>query len=192
MRFSVAVLTGGESRRMGRDKAMLEVSGRTLLQRVLDAAKASGALHVVTMGGPDRKIGVRHLADRQAGSGPLAGIASALAALAPDPVVVLACDLPGIDAATIRLVLDSLGSHDVAVARTDRVEPLCSAWMPERCLGEVIHALERGDRAVHAVLARLDVAEVGVGFSTLRNVNTPDDIVRFERDEAAGGPGTTA
>lgn len=192
MRFSVAVLTGGESRRMGRDKALLQVGGSTLLQRVLDVARASGAHEVVTTGGPDRQSGVRHLVDQHAGCGPLAGIASALSALAPDPVVVLACDLPGIDAATIRLVLESLGPHDVAVARTDRLEPLCSAWLPERCLGEVVHAIERGDRAVHTVLARLDVVEVGVGVSTLRNLNTPDDVARFERDEAEGGSGATA
>jgi len=177
--FSVAVLTGGESRRMGRDKALLEVGGRTLVGRVVDAAQAAGAHRVVTLGGPDREIGVAHLPDRESGRGPLAGIASALSSLGPDPVVVLACDLPGIDPATIRLVAESLGTHDVAVARTDRLEPLCSAWRPERCLDTVEQALERGDRAVYTVLDRLDVVEVPVNAARLRNLNTPDDVAQF-------------
>lgn len=184
-RFAVAVLTGGESRRMGRDKARIEVGGTPLVARVIAVARAAGAHEVVTVGGPDRDAGVRHLVDGVPGVGPLAGIAAALGSLAAEAVVVLACDVPGIDAPTIRALVGALEDHDVAVARTDRLEPLCAAWSPVRCGPAVSGALGRGERAVHVVLGVLDVVEVPIGVA-LHNLNTPDDLRRFVGHDVPG------
>lgn len=186
MSFAVAILTGGASRRMGRDKATLEVDGTSLVRRIIDVARDAGATDVVTVGGPDRNVGVPHVPDSRTGAGPLGGIATALVALAPSVVVVLACDLPAIDVTAIHAVVGALRTHDAAVARTDRLEPLCSAWQPNRCAGVVEQVLDRGERAVHIALAQLDVVEVTVPAAPLFNVNTPEDLVRFAGREDTG------
>ena len=74
-------------------------------------------------------------------------------------------------------VLEGLGDHDVAVAMTDRREPLHGAWRAGRCLPVLAEAFERGERAVHRALALLDVGEIAVADpSTLRSVNRPADL----------------
>ena len=88
-------------------------------------------------------------------------------------MVVVACDLPYLGRHGQELV-EALGDHDAAVARSDRAEPLCAVWSSalHRCYGP---DFEAGERAVHRAIEGLDVAWVPVP-ATLRNVNTPDDL----------------
>jgi molybdenum cofactor guanylyltransferase len=79
--FTGAVLCGGASRRMGRDKAFIPVGGRTLVRRVADALEAAGATPVVAVGGDLaalRAEGLTAVPDDAPGAGPLAGIVTAL------------------------------------------------------------------------------------------------------------------
>lgn len=97
--FAGAVLCGGASRRMGRDKALIPVDGRTLAGRVADALDAAGASPVVAVGGDLaalRAEGLTAVPDAMPGAGPLAGIVTALG--------------PGRDRAT---TLDTLDTPDV-------------------------------------------------------------------------------
>ena len=113
-RFAGAVLCGGASRRMGADKALLELDGRALARRVADALQQAGADPVVAIGGDARRLrewGLHVVPDDHPGEGPLGGVLTALGALAEaeaEVVVVLACDLlhPSPDA--IRAVVDPL------------------------------------------------------------------------------------
>ena len=96
-----AVLCGGGSRRMGRDKAVIVVAGETLLARA--ARTLSGVFDEVLVVGreappPGLPPHVRALADERPGLGPLGGIATALAAAGHEWVFVCACDMPLLDA----------------------------------------------------------------------------------------------
>lgn len=86
-----AILTGGRSTRMGRDKADVPVAGRSMLDRVASAL-ASVSDHVVLLG-PDRK-GWECWPDSVHAQGPLAGIATALPRTESDRVVLVAVDHP--------------------------------------------------------------------------------------------------
>ena len=106
--FAGAVLTGGASRRMGTDKALVEVDGRALALRVADALRAAGASRVVAVGGDLERLqalGLEAVPDLHPGEGPLGGILTALAATDQDVVVVLACDLPAADPSAITAVV---------------------------------------------------------------------------------------
>lgn len=96
------VLAGGTGTRLGGvDKAALELAGRPLLDRVLDAVAAAGALGTVVVGdvAAHGRPGVRVVVEDPPRSGPAAGIVAGLAALAPcEHVLVLACDLADPDA----------------------------------------------------------------------------------------------
>jgi molybdopterin-guanine dinucleotide biosynthesis protein A len=179
--FVGAVLAGGKSTRMGTDKAFVEVEGRPMAGRVAAALRAAGATEVLAIGGDLERLPSlgfdRAFPDRHPGEGPLGGVLTALAVAGHDVVVVLACDLSAASAESVVAVLQGLGDHDVAVAMTDRREPLHGAWRASRCRPVLVEAFERGERAVHRALALLDVGEVTVADpSTLRSVNRPADL----------------
>ena len=127
VRFTGAVLAGGASRRMGRDKAAIEVGGVTMLARATAALYDAGAESVLVIGGAgvdvrvgldgdgdgDGEVGVGldrtvHVDDGWPGEGPLGGLITALDATDSSIVVVIACDLVWLDAESIRAVVTSL------------------------------------------------------------------------------------
>lgn len=175
-RYSAAVLVGGASRRMGRDKAVVEVDGHPMALRVIDALGRAGVRSVVTIGGSDRGFGVTHLEDQYPGEGPLGGLLTALQHAPTELVFVVACDMPWVTRDVFRSLMQQLGDSDVALAYTDRLEPLCALWRAPVCLGALERAFSGGERAVHRALSGLGVVEVAVDASALRNVNTPGDL----------------
>lgn len=201
-----AVLAGGASRRMGTDKATLEVGGRPMAGRVVAALRDAGCHPVVAVGG-DRRLGdvldVEVVADRWPGSGPLGGIITALEHAGGAPVIVAACDLPWISGAVIGELLGASraaaatgqpgavdGPWQVVVARTVRLEPLCALWLPS-AHAQLTAAFEAGERAVHVAMGHLRVLQCAVDPQALRNVNTPGDLELARRAEstASARPG---
>ena len=92
--FGAIILTGGDSRRMGADKALLDWDGRRAVDRVAALASAAGAVRVLTAG---RDHGLEHVADLHPGAGPVGGVlagARALAAHGLSRMLVLAVDAP--------------------------------------------------------------------------------------------------
>lgn len=183
--FAGAVLTGGRSRRMGRDKATLPIDGVPLARRVADALLLAGATDVVGVGGDPAvlgpALGMEVVVD-PLGEGPLGGLAVALSRFPlHELVVVLGCDLLGASPMAIHAVVDALaadGAADVAVPLLDGVrQSMHGAWRV-RTLGLVRHALDAGDRSVQSVLDRLAVVEVhDLDRAWLRDADTPDDLV---------------
>jgi molybdenum cofactor guanylyltransferase len=173
-----AVLVGGASRRMGRPKATIEVDGSPMVVRVAVALGAGGCSPVVLVGGatlPD-DVGYPIVADRWPGEGPLGGVITALIEAGGD-VIVAACDLPDLDAATVRSILDAPGADEVeaVVATTDRLEPALARWN-HRALDQLTAIFTAGERALHTALERLDTIEVAVDPMVVRNVNSPGDL----------------
>jgi molybdopterin-guanine dinucleotide biosynthesis protein A len=175
---------------MGRDKAFVLIDGVPMVRRAADALTAAGCHPVVAIGGDaDRlaDIGFAVIADRWPGEGPVGGVLTALSARAAgadgsDVVVVVACDTPWLDAATVSSLLAALEQHPAsvaAVAHTERIEPLCAAWRTA-ALPKVAEAFEAGERRLHRVLETMPVTTpisvVHVPAHVLRNVNAPGDV----------------
>jgi molybdopterin-guanine dinucleotide biosynthesis protein A len=170
---------------MGRDKALVEVDGVPMVRSVAAALHAAGCVAVVAIGG-DRAaleaLGLVVVDDLFPGEGPLGGVLTALAAApaAADAVVVVACDLPQLTAATIAALLAELGDTprpgpDAVVARTDRPHPTCAVWR-RSATAHAQEAFASGERRLGAALALLSVVEVDVPAQDLNNVNTPGDL----------------
>ena len=109
-----AILVGGQSTRMGRDKAGVELAGKPLASWVAAALTAAG-LEVITAGGPDRVPGYPNVADAPGVIGPLAGLVAALGYAAGRPVFLVATDQPLLRPATVRRIVAARGPHDAAV-----------------------------------------------------------------------------
>jgi len=165
---------------MGTDKALIDVDGTTMLAHVASALVEAGARPIVVVGGPDRGLGYLHVDDAHPGEGPLGAIITALARVDADLVLAVACDLPALDASTVRALVDAVGDHDAAVARTDRLEPLCAIWR-RTCLPVLEEAFTRGERSPLRAIGSLDVAVVPVAAGALANINTPADLAAFRQ-----------
>jgi molybdenum cofactor guanylyltransferase len=115
--LSVAVLAGGKSRRMGQDKALLEVGGRALIEYVLDASREVGSdVFIVASDRPEyQQFGFRVVSDRFPHSGSLGGIYTALAESESDYCAVLACDMPFVNVALFRHMAAIERDYDVLV-----------------------------------------------------------------------------
>jgi molybdopterin-guanine dinucleotide biosynthesis protein A len=180
-RAAGAVLTGGRSSRMGRDKALLPVDGVAMAARVAGALTGAGCDPVLAVGGDLAALaalGLVAVADPRQGDGPLAGIVSALEAVpaASAVVAVCACDLPALAAEDVAAVVAAASGGAAAVAWTGRIEPLCAAWPRARALDAGRALLGAGERAVQRLVERLDHVLVPVPAEHLRNVNRPGDL----------------
>jgi molybdopterin-guanine dinucleotide biosynthesis protein A len=164
---------------MGTDKALLEVDGRPMGDRVASALDAAGCAPVLLVGGDAVRLsglGRAVIADRWPGEGPAGGVLTALAVIDDDLVVVAACDLPALDAATVRAVLDAAAadpSLGAAVAVTDRPQRSLTAWRRAVARPPLEAAWAAGARSVRALLDAVHCVEVAVPVDRLRNVNTP-------------------
>ena len=182
-----AVLTGGSSRRMGRDKALIQIEGVRMVDRVAAALSAAGCSNVVAVGPRQLAGDLAHIDDLYPGEGPLGGVLTAMASMASMAswLCVVACDLPWLDVDSIAALHRAAASAaaagqntaevDVLVARTDRIEPLCALWNPS-CRDAVQQAFDSGERSLLEVFKMLIVIEVPVHPLALRNVNTPEDL----------------
>jgi len=176
--FHGIVLAGGASRRMGQDKAFLEVDGKPLIAHALDALH--GATDRTVIGGDAARIGplgVEHLADESPGAGPVPAIVAALRASAAPLTVILPCDLPFITAESIDRLCSVLGDGDVAVPLvTGRVAWLPSVWRTS--VGPEIERLHATDvRSVRRLASALRVVHfIDSNPQQWRDADRPADL----------------
>jgi molybdenum cofactor guanylyltransferase len=155
---AAAVLAGGASRRMGRDKATLAVGGVELASLALAAAArvAHPVVLVAPEGHPARRVDAPAVADP--GLGPLAALAAALDALAAEHVLVLAGDHPGLRVELLaRLVALAGEAEAVACRRGPRLEPLVAVYerAPALAAARARLAGPAGGRSLTGLLADL-------------------------------------
>lgn len=170
---------------MGRTKALIEIDGRALADRVLDAERGVGANPVMLVGGDARELAglsAPVVPDRFPGEGPVGGVLTAIEHLASgealDGVLILACDLAEITTDALFELVEAAAGDDHSrawVAATDRMEPMCAMW--SLAAAPVVRSsFDAGERALHRVIAQLPHTTITVDSDALRNVNRPDDI----------------
>ncbi len=183
---SAFILAGGKSRRMGRDKAFVELNGRTLLSRQLDLARSVCANARIVADTAKFSQFAPVIEDVFPGCGPLAGIHAALRSSQTELNLILAVDIPFLSAKFLEfMIAKSRASRaTVTIARTsDGWQPLCAVYRPEFAdLAE--EALKAGRYRIDAlfkpeITETVDEGELrDEGFSTdlFGNLNTPEDL----------------
>ncbi|MBY0009377.1 molybdenum cofactor guanylyltransferase [Paenibacillus typhae] len=201
-RYSGIILTGGASRRMGTDKALLELGGRPVLARLAEELGQLADSTIIASGPRQRLeysgLGLLQVTDVYPGCGPMAGLHAALSHTQQEWNLVAACDLPFASAEFLRYMLTAhaesqmntgspgqTGGADaaVAVSREGRVQPLLGLYH-KRVLPVLETALDAGNYRFMDCLNKLDVLYVPEsGFtpaaadtpSPVFNMNTPAD-----------------
>ncbi len=184
------VLAGGKSRRMGRDKALLEVDGVPMIKRVVDQLRPHFAEILVSANDPERYafLGLEVVPDSEPGLGPMVAIASTLARARYETCFAVPCDMPDLPVPLMtRLLRLARRGADVVVPRTHdgHYEPLFAVY--RRRLRPLMEAkLAAGVRQLFAFYGECDTVEVPLsGDEGLRNVNTRDEYEALLRE---GGP----
>jgi molybdopterin-guanine dinucleotide biosynthesis protein A len=180
------VLAGGESRRMGSDKALLKRHGHTQLSRSVELLERHVERTFVSArteqaAEPERSR-FPQIVDRYSGIGPVAGILSALQEQQEVSWLVLACDLPNVDDRTIEFLLRHRApEHPFTAFRSsydELPEPLCAIYRPES-RAFVEDFVQNGIICPRKILIRSDTHLLQQPDpSALDNVNTPDDLIR--------------
>ena len=133
------VLAGGRSTRMGRDKAVLAYHGRDQLQVAFELLGEVAGPNFVSVRADQTSDPLRaryaQVIDGTLGVGPVAGILAALRTRPAAAWLVLACDLPFLDASTLRALIAGRDPSRVATAFRSAYdglpEPLCAIWEPQ-------------------------------------------------------------
>lgn len=178
------VLAGGESRRMGRDKALLERDGKTQLAHIVELLEGCVDKVFVSTRADQNKDEERgrfeQVVDRYDDLGPVAGILSALDEYPEVDWLVVACDLPNIDEATIRHLLKHSRGEQPFTAYSSSYdglpEPLCAVYH-SGCADIVRRFVDDGVNCPRKILIRSDTHLLEQPDPrALDNVNTRDDL----------------
>jgi molybdopterin-guanine dinucleotide biosynthesis protein A len=178
------VLGGGRSERMGADKAALEYHGIPQTRRCLELLAPHCAQAFVScraeQAGESAFAGLPQIHDTFLGLGPLGGILSALRAHPEAAFLVIACDLPFLDAATLRALQEGRDSLRVATAfagpQNGLPEPLCAIYEP-RAYAKALQLLGQGvDCPRKLILNSSSALLAPPDTRALRNVNDPEGL----------------
>ncbi len=172
---------------MGTDKAALIVDGQTQLERTV-ALLQEEVEHVFVSTRADQvddelRGGFSTLEDRYEDLGPLAGILTALESTPEEAWLIVACDLPRLDAMSIRHLLENCATDTIATAfRSEHdglPEPLCAVWQPT-AIAAIHSALAQGRTCPRKILIVNDAHLLQpISEGALDNANTPDDLERI-------------
>ncbi|MFL5359055.1 molybdenum cofactor guanylyltransferase [Archangium sp.] len=186
---TLAIIAGGRGERLGGvAKGLLEVEGRTVVERVLGLGRLFGdVLLVANDAAPYVRFGVRTVADVVRGRGAPGGVHAALVGAETEWVLAVACDMPFVSEAAVRVLLDARTPEVDAVGFrvAGRVEPLLALYRKTLAgpWGETLRTREPSLRQLLSgsrtkLLPEAALRAVDAELRAVISVNTPGDAVR--------------
>jgi len=187
--FTGYVLAGGQSTRMGRDKALLEIEGQTLIRSAVNLLKTLTDQVVIL--GPTEKygfLGLPVLPDLVPSRGPLSAIYTGLERSETIVNLFLACDMPLMEGAFLKLLAERASLTDAVLMRLDdgSLEPLCAVYN-RSCLPTVKANYERQRFKLSDLFPELsthylneaDLQDLGLDRRIFTNINDPRDLEQW-------------
>ena len=187
------VLAGGESRRMGRDKAALDYDGRTQLTVAFERVSRHCEQAWISVRAAQARDPVRaslpRIVDGIVGQGPIAGIAAAQAEYPDAAWLVVACDLPFLDDTTLDHLVAARGRGPVTAFRSAHdglPEPLCAIYEPET-REAILEFIASGRYCPRKFVLTTGVPLLDLPHGVaLDNVNTPEEYAAARARLGAG------
>lgn len=184
------ILTGGASRRMGRDKAMLKIGEKTMLQHLIDKYSVLGEVAVsVNESGRFPFEGALELVDKFPDMGPLNGLVSAFSETDAECLFLTGTDLPLGEAKLAEKLVELCKGYDACVMKRGLkgFEPLFAVYT-RACAAPAEECLSEGRRSFMALFDRVNIRYVAESElsefnldSILTNINTAEEFDAFEK-----------
>jgi molybdopterin-guanine dinucleotide biosynthesis protein A len=156
------ILAGGKNLRLGRNKALEIIGGKTVIERVIASlSRIVNTIIIVTADGKNHLMPLpdaRFVADLYPGKGPLGGIYSGVSSSSTDLNIVVACDMPFLSTDLLQHMLELAHGFDAVVPRTREslFEPLHAVYS-RNCLPVIKSHVESGKLSIRAFLAEVKV-----------------------------------
>jgi molybdopterin-guanine dinucleotide biosynthesis protein A len=192
--LTLVIQSGGQSSRMGEDKALKPFLDKPLIQRVMERLAPVANEIIVTTNRPDdyKFLGARLVPDLLPGRGALGGLYTAIAAATHPLVAVVACDMPFASRELFARAVEIMDEEhaDVVIAKTDEgYEPFHALYRREKCLPAIQSAIAADLWKVIAwfpqvnvrTLSAAEIKALDPAGLCFKNLNTPEEFAEAER-----------
>jgi len=194
---SVAVLAGGQSKRMGRDKAFVEVGGRSVIERVLAQVGPLTDDLFISANSPEKyaSLGLPLVPDIYPDKAALGGLYSAIHAARHNDVLVVACDMPFLNTALLKHLIDLAPTADVIVPLINPPQPEtlhaiysknCLPAIEQRLLANQLRLIGFFEDVSVRYVERAEIARFDPEFHSFINMNTPEEWQKIQTIAEAG------
>ncbi len=196
------ILAGGQSTRLGQDKAFIEIGGRTLVERVVDRLGCVVAKIVLVTNSPERLVflGLPTTPDLIPGVGVVGGLHAGLSAMDTEYGFVVGCDMPFLNVSLMRYLISVRNGYDIVMPRIGPHNEPLHALYGRRCLATIDERIRAGGRRIMEVCHGLrflyveepEIVRHDPDRLSFFNINGADDLERMralwdsDRTSAAG------
>lgn len=159
MKACALILSGGKSSRMGTNKALLEIDGKTTIERIRDELQTICDDLILVTNEPEtyRFLNLKIVADEFPGKGPLAGIHTGLKASDFEVNFVTACDMPFVSAELAAALIQNIGHYDAVIPVIEGKQHPLFAVYKKAIAADVEQCLENGILKIRDLLENLNV-----------------------------------
>lgn len=192
------ILAGGKSSRMGTNKALLNINGKTVIETVCDKLDSIvNNIIIVNNSFEDYQfLGRKMVKDEWREMGPLAGIHAGLSASETERNLIVACDMPFISAQLGTILLEQLSNYDVVVPEiSGQLHPLFAAYRKDVKI-EVENALEQNKLRIRGIFQNLHVKtmdetelkslDYNIDETDIFNMNHPNEYEQAKAIKSKG------
>lgn len=187
---TVAILAGGQSRRMGTDKSFVNLWGKPLISHVIDRVSVLALPTIVITNSPEsyQSFGLPIFSDIIVGKGSLGGLYTALFHSRTSHTLCVACDMPCLNPALLSYLINLCQDYDAVVPRIDDLPQTFHTVYNKTCLPLVAQRVAAGQLRVRDLFVTLnsrfveekELRMLDPTLNSFINVNTPDALASFE------------
>ena len=183
--FSIGILAGGKSSRMGQNKALMEFHNETMIERISKEFSDFGEVLVsASQRGIYETEGVRVVYDEHDSIGPIEGIRRLISEAEKEYVFICAADMPFVNSDIARYIAEFISSdYDCyVISDEERVHPLCAIYS-KSVLPVIEELIEEGKYRLIEIFNRVRTKYISLSFTSfdkkvVKNVNTRDEFLQ--------------
>lgn len=192
--LAVVIQAGGRSSRMGRDKGLVPLGNKAMVEWVIDTVSDLADDVVITTNNKHAylQFGLRMVSDKNPGAGALHGFETAFSAVMGEYVLVLACDMPFVNKSLLQYEIEqafTTGADIIVPQWEGRFQPMHAVYRLDTCKEAVANALEAGHKKVISFYEELrcltllpdKIREYSPTGRSFRNINTPEELAAAEK-----------
>jgi molybdopterin-guanine dinucleotide biosynthesis protein A len=175
--ISAAVMAGGKSKRLGQNKALMQINGSKVVESVLNLVSPYVQKVKIITNTPEEYtwLDIETAKDIRPGCGPLSGIHSALRLSSSEYVLVVSCDIPLVGPKQIEQLVSSCRGHDITIFKHKNFEPLCAVYR-RSCVDALNELIDHNECRIIDLFPTLDVKVIRVDDAEIfRSINTKED-----------------